>query len=111
MARGEEGIQPACSRKQLYSSFSFVIIVARIIRIGVARRHDRMLVRHNEKRASNILSISATTAALSYLDSDFIGLFMCLLENEIHHLTNLIGSRHDDDICILFRLKDVQKGQ
>jgi hypothetical protein len=39
----------------------------------------------------------------TYLHTDFVGLFVGLLENEIHHLANLIGSRHGS-IYIFFYL-------
>jgi hypothetical protein len=32
--------------------------------------------------------------SFTHLDANFVGLFVGLLENKVHHLSNLIGSRH-----------------
>lgn len=44
------------------------------------------------KIAALRLQTMATT--MTHLDTDFVGLFMSLLEDEVNHLSDLIGSGH-----------------
>ena len=38
---------------------------------------------------------------VTHLDTDFVGFFMSLLENEIHHLSDLVGSGHGSSCCLV----------